>query len=112
MNDIKINKTNILPLRWFANFCGDIAGWAIGKIAFEDELEDFGWRYKFHSFVWKITWPIYYKFGTFYELTDFDLSGDGWNDYDSDGVPYWEKHDLDWDYVDPETNDAFRILKK
>ncbi len=109
-NNLKIDKTNILPLRWFANMCGSIAGWAIMRISYHDELEDFGWRYKLHSFVWKMTWPVYYKFGTFYEFS-FDMSGDGWNDYDQNGVPYWEKHNFDWDYEDYETGDAFRLIK-
>ena len=30
------------PLRWLANMCGDIAGWAIMRISYHDELEDFG----------------------------------------------------------------------
>ena len=77
-NNLKINKSKI-PLRWIANACGSIAGWAIMKISYQDELEDFGWRYKLHSTIWKITWPIYFKFGTFYEW-NFDMSGDGWND--------------------------------
>jgi len=113
-NNIKINKTNIIPLRWFANVCGSISGWAIWRISYYDELENFGWRYKLHSTVWKITWPIYYKFGTFYEFS-FDMSGDGWNDYDEDGIPYWEKPDFInayvWDYEDEETGDAFRIVR-
>jgi hypothetical protein len=97
------------PLRWIANFSGSISGWAILKISNYDELENFGWRYKFHSLIWKITWPFYYRFGTFY-LFDFDIEGDGWNDYDSDGVPYWEKG-VDWDYEDEETGDAFRVIR-
>lgn len=116
-NSFKINKTSILPLRWFANFCGEIAGWAIMRISYHDELENFGWRYKLHSFVWKITWPVYYKFGTFYEFS-FDMSGDGWNDYDENGIPYWEKtgtidpdYEQPWKFVDPWTGDAFRVIK-
>ena len=64
--------------------CGSIAGWAIMRISYQDELEDFGWRYKLHSTIWNITWPVYYKFGTFYEFS-FDMSGDGWEDYDENG---------------------------
>lgn len=119
-NNIKINKTNILPLRWFANMCGSIAGWAIMHISYHDELEDFGWRYKLHSFIWKITWPVYYRFGTMYEFS-FDMNGDGWNDYDEEGVPYWEKtgcvdpdyceHRSTWDYED-DNGDAFRMIKR
>jgi len=116
MNNVKINKTKVLPLRWLANMCGDIAGWAIMRISYHDELENFGWRYKLHSTIWKMTWPMYYKFGTFYEITD--LSADGWNDYDENGVPYWEKtgvvdpdYTQPWDYIDEETGDAFRIKR-
>ena len=116
MSNLKINKTKVLPLLWFANMCGSIAGWAIMKISYQDELEDFGWRYKLHSTIWKITWPIYYRFGTMYEW-DFDLSGDGWNDYDENGVPYWEKTGtvdpeyFEWDFQD-DNGDAFRTIKK
>ena len=119
MNDVKINKTKVLPLRWFANMCGSIAGWAIMNISYYDELEDFNWRYKLHYYIWKTTWPIYYRFGTFYEIIDFDFGADGWNDYDENGVPYWEQTgavDPDyfpsWDYVDEETGDAFRLINK
>ncbi len=106
--DLKINKTKILPLRWFANACGDIAGRSIMHISYNDELENFGWRYKLHSTIWKITWPIYYKFGTFYEF-DFDMSGDGWNDYDENDHPYW--YFTEWQ-EDPETGDAWRLVKR
>lgn len=97
------------PLRWFANICGNISGWAIMPIAILDEQNNFGFKYKLYSFIWRITWPIYDKFGTFYKW-DFDMSGDGWNDYDSEGIPYWEKWE-NWDYEDEETGDAFRLIK-
>ena len=128
------------PLRWAANFAGSIAGWAILKISYYDELENFGFKYKLHSLIWKMTWPFYYRFGTFYNF-DFNMNGDGWDDYDSDGVPYWEKTgtidpdtghnlldclcekcdvrvhckgcmDCDNDFIDEETGDAFRVIGK
>jgi hypothetical protein len=102
----RVEKTKIVPLRWFANTCGSIAGWAIMRISYQDELENFGWRYKLHSTIWKITWPIYNKFGTFYEFS-FDMSGDGWNDYDENGVPYWEK----WEDEGGPVNDTEERLK-
>ena len=61
------------------------------------------------------------RWGTMYQLDmtklaeefeGMDLSGDGWNDYDSDGIPYWEKYDLDWDFEDKVTGDGFRIIRK
>lgn len=108
-DSLRINKSRP-PLRWFANMCGTISGWAILKAAYLDEIEDFGRKYNFYSFIWRITWPVYYRFGTFYEF-DFDMSGDGWNDYDENGVPYWEKW-IDWDFEDEWTGDAFRIVSK
>ena len=108
---LKVHKTNILPLRWFANMCGEIAGWAIMRAAYLDEEQDFGLKYSLYGKIYSMTWPTYMKFGSFYEF-DFDMSGDGWNDYDSDGVPYWEKYNLDWDYEDYETGDAFRLIRK
>jgi len=97
------------PLRWIANAAGSISGWAILKISDYDELENFGWGYRFHSLIWKMTWPLYYRFGTFY-IFDFEMEGDGWNDYDSEGVPYWEKWE-DWDFED-DNGDAFRVIRK
>ena len=115
IDDSKMINKSRPPLRWIANLCGSISGWAIMRISDQDELENYGWQYKLHSFIWKITWPIYFKFGTFYEW-NFDMSGDGWNDYDEDGVPYWERQefidDYVWDYKDEETGDAFRIIKQ
>lgn len=84
----------------------------------EDEGKTNTFRYKFYGFLWDMFWPIYQKYGTYYKL-DMDMSGPGWNDYDENGVPYWEKTgtvDPDyvqpWRFVDPWTGDAFRIIKK
>jgi len=101
---IEINKTKFIPLRWLANICGDISGWAIMRISYQDELEDFGWRYKLHSFIWKMTWPVYYRFGTMYA---WDFTEDN----------YWEETgtvDPDyygWDFED-NNGDAFRVIYK
>jgi|DEB19_MinimDraft_3_1074340.scaffolds.fasta_scaffold00708_20 hypothetical protein len=111
---VRINKSRP-PLRWVADLFGDVAGWAILRISYLDESKDLGMMYQFYSFVWRMTWPLYNKFGTVYKW-DFDMSGDGWNDYDEDGIPYWEKPDfIDafvWDFEDEETGDAFRVLNK
>jgi len=42
------------------------------------------------------------------EFADMDLSGDGWNDYDENGHPYWLY--TEWQ-EDPETGDAWRLVK-
>jgi len=71
--------------------------------------------------LYEIIGDPYMRWGTMYQLDmdklkedldNINMSGDGWNDYDSDGIPYWEKYDLDWDFEDEVTGDAFRIIRK
>lgn len=62
----KINKTKILPLRWFGNACSYIATNSLVK-AFELQEEyNFGYRFKFHSKIWVIFNKPYKKWGTYY----------------------------------------------
>jgi hypothetical protein len=97
------------PLRWIANWAGSIASSAIMRISWAEEYkENYGFRYKFDGWLWDTLWPIYNKYGTFYKL-DMDLSGAAWDDYDADGIPYWEK--WHWDFEDEETGDAFKIIR-
>jgi len=93
------------PLRWIANIAGSIASRGMLKIAYMEEDGYTGWKYKFNGWLWETLWPIYSKYGTFYKL-DMDLSGAEWDDYDADGIPYWGN----WDFEDPETGDAFRVI--
>lgn len=69
---------------------GSLGSWAIIRVCYLDEVENYGLRYKFYGFIHDMTWPIYRKYGTFWKL-DMDLSGAEWDDYDADGIPYWEK---------------------
>lgn len=108
-NSVKENQSRP-PLRWIANTLGNIGSWSILKLALLDEDEKYGWQYKMYGVIHDLTWPVYRKYGTFYKL-DIDLSGAGWDDYDENGIPYWEKWE-DWDFEDYETGDAFRIIKK
>lgn len=105
------------PLRWIANWAGSIASSGLLEISYlEDEGQIDTLRYKFHAWKWDIFWPIYSKYGTMYKI-DMDLSGKAWDDYDEDGIPYWEKAgfaDPDynpWNFEDDETGDAFRVIK-
>jgi hypothetical protein len=99
------------PLRWIANWAGSIASSGLLEISYlEDEGKTDTFRYKFHAWKWDTFWPLYREYGTAYRLR-MDLSGKEWDDYDENGVPYWEKWEL-WDYEDEETGDAFRIIKK
>ncbi len=67
-----------------------------------DEDEEFGWRYKYHAKMYKILNKPYELWGTYYTIDmaawkkelnemNLDMSSDGWNDYDEDGIAYWEK---------------------
>lgn len=104
------------PLRWLANLSGEIGGWAILKISYLDEAENFGFRYKIYSLIYDIFMPTYFKHGSFYRI-EIDMSGKSWDDYDENGVPYWEKLGVvdpdyeGWDYEDS-NGDAFRIIRK
>lgn len=95
------------PLRWIANLSGSIASKNILKLSYMEDDGIKGFRYKYYGWLWDTFWPIYRKYGTFYKL-DTDLSGSGWDDYDEDGVPYWEE--FHWDFIDEETGDAFKVI--
>lgn len=62
----KINKTKILPLRWFANFCSGIATNSLVKAMYLDEDGSYGYRFKFHSKVWHYLDKPYQRWGTYY----------------------------------------------
>lgn len=59
------------PLRWIANLAGDIASRGILKISYMEEEDYTGWRYKVNAFLWDTFYPIYDKYGTFYQV-DFE----------------------------------------
>ncbi len=105
---MKIEQTNILPLRWLANFCGYIACKTILPLSDMDEDGNYGIKYKVYNFIYNATWPISYNYGTIYQWLD-DLGGAGWDDYDENGHPYW--YFTEWQ-EDPETRDAWRLIKK
>lgn len=103
------------PLRWIANLAGSIASKNMLKVSFMEEKEDTGFKYKYYLFLWDTFWPVYAKYGTTYRFA-MDLSGKAWDDYDEDGVPYWEKTGVvdpdynTWDFED-DNGDAFRVVK-
>ena len=115
------HKTNILPLRWLANYIFHPISMVFFRIGLRandqiyesgegytirDEFKEFlGWR------LYKILDKPYSKWGTVYKFempADFKLDdGLGWDDYDENGIPYWEYF---W-HRDPVTNDAWRLIK-
>ena len=63
----KINRTRILPLRWFGNTCSHIATRSLVR-AFDLQDNVDGFRFKFHCFIWKHFDKPYRRWGTYYEL--------------------------------------------
>ena len=96
----KIQKTKILPLRWFANALEPWASSHLLKCVWLDEEAKYGFKYRYHGFMWRVlNWP-YKHWGTYYtldmaawakELNKDELMERLGSDYDEHGVPYWEK---------------------
>jgi hypothetical protein len=64
----KHQKTKILPLRWIGNLCGEISSNHLVEAMYMDENGDYGYRFKFHSKVWKYLNKPYEWWGTYYLL--------------------------------------------
>lgn len=101
---MKHQRTRILPLRWIANFSSSIATNSLVKAFDLQEDNNLGYRFKFHSKVWHYFNKPYERWGTYYTINmdgwREELSGQGWDDKDEDGVAYWEK------YTDGESQDS------
>ena len=95
----KHQKTRILPLRWIGNLCGEVASNSLVKAFDLEEDGDFGYRFKIHCKVFKYLDKPYRWWGTYYILDTKDwlnnikesVAGKNWDDYDEDGIAYWEK---------------------
>ena len=104
MDNSIVEHNSTPPLRWIANWAGSRASSAVMRAAWLDEDRiDKGIRHTINATIYRLLWPIYSKYGTFYKI-DMDLSGEAWDDYDENGVPYW-------DFVEKNTDDAFRVIK-
>ncbi len=63
---IKHQKTNVLPLRWIGNICGEYAGNHLVKCFNYDEEGKLGFRYKYHAKMWNYLNKPYERWGTYY----------------------------------------------
>ena len=66
----KIEKTNVIPLRLFANFCNKIGTPFLLRMFY---LQDYkyissGFRWNLYGFIWKHTNSIYMRWGTYYKM--------------------------------------------
>lgn len=112
----KVEKTKIIPLRWFGNLCGEVASNSLVKAFDLQEDDNLRYRFKFHSKVWHYLNKPYTWWGTYY-IVDIeawkidpeiqDLLGRLGSDYDEDGIPYWEK----WEDEGGPVNDTEERLK-
>ena len=64
----KLEKTNILPLRWFANLCEKPAAYHLEKALRYDDYNNHGIMFKLHARLSNIFYKPYFKWGTFYKL--------------------------------------------
>lgn len=64
----KIEKTKILPLRWIANKCGEIADPHLLHAMHYDDHDDHGIAFKYHAIMWRMFSKPYMKWGTFYSV--------------------------------------------
>jgi len=102
------------PLRWIANWAGEIASKGILKVSYMEEDAYTGWRYKLNLFLWDTFWPIYDKWGTVYIWnldTDeyWERTGTVDPDYEMN-LPDYNYDEFHWDYIDEETGDAFKVI--
>ena len=112
----KVTHQSPIPFRWIFNYISSIGSTWLVRAAHLDEMEDYGFKYRFYAKAWKISellssrWCTTYTIDMAAYLEDLkiDLAGEEWNDYDSDGNAYWAYH---W-HVDPVTGDAWRIKEK
>ncbi len=89
------HKTRILPLRWLVNWLNGPATKCLVKAVDMDEQELYGWKFKLYILGWRTMNAPYERWGTVYKLDlkswKKDMEGKGWDDYDEDGIAYWEK---------------------
>lgn len=115
------HKTNILPLRWLANYPFHYASILFMRISVKKNHKyTYYWeKYSMLDAVieavcWKLYWILdipYTKWGTYYVfkspvLDEIKKDTLGWNDYDQYGIPYWNYM---WSN-DETTGDGWRLV--
>ena len=116
------HRTNVLPLRWLANYIFHPISMVFFKIGLKanDQIYESNEGYTIMDEIKeKVGYRLYNFFdkpytlwGTIYKMDlsglDLDMSGPGWDDYDENGIPYWYYF---W-HEDPITGDAWRLVNK
>jgi hypothetical protein len=66
----KVEKTKIVPLRWFANLCEIPAHYHLNKFLHYSDHDDYGLMCRYHAKVSYWLYKPYLKWGTVYKLKD------------------------------------------
>jgi len=64
----RIDRTNILPLRWFANACGSIGSSMLMRAVYLDEDSNYGLRYRIYGNLWNVFNKPYQRWGTYWTI--------------------------------------------
>jgi hypothetical protein len=64
----KIEKTQILPLRWISNWLSNVAIGHLTKAIQLSEANNYGWKNTYHTKMWVYLYMPYQKWGTTYSL--------------------------------------------
>lgn len=68
MDFIRHERTNILPLRWFANGVEIFSDYFLKKSLYFDDIKNFGIRYKVYSWTYSVLYIPVSKWGTYYSV--------------------------------------------
>ena len=84
-----IHRTNILPLRWFANSCNHLASRFLQQAVYldyisEDGNKPLGFKYTYNMFMYNFINKPYRVWGTTYELDMDSWRKDTWGDKNVD----------------------------
>ena len=119
------HRTNVLPLRWLANYLFHPISMVFFRIglASNEKLEDnYPEATLFDEIKEKVGFKLYNFFdkpytwwGTIYKFEPgvrnqimADIMNSDWDDYDENGIPYWNYF---W-HNDEETGDGWRLVNK
>jgi hypothetical protein len=103
------HKTNILPLRWFANLCEKPASYHLNMYLHYSDHDDYGLACRFHAYASNMFYRPYLKWGTIYKVNmkawadsikDDPVLDKLGSDYDENGIPYWDKHEERLKYME------------
>lgn len=64
----KIQRTNIIPLRWIGNLCEKPANYHLNMFLHYRDHDDLGLACRYHAYMSNFLYKPYHWWGTYYEL--------------------------------------------